>query len=212
MSEEYLMAGSYGLDKDNWQPGFYDDALPPDWRAAYYSTLLRCVYLPPAEWYKAVSEDWVAEVDEDFRFILQAETDDHVSELTRIPADFRKLVAGVVVNAEVEKNRLQQLQKLYTVCLDAGAAEYSETGIKEKCSRFDVSCVWYPSTQSHPLDAGSLLIALFSNETLKEQREIVKKIEQWMAGSRRAGLFNTREKDAPERAQETRILIELMGV
>ena len=35
---------------------------------------------------------------------------------------------------------------------------------------------------------------------------------QWMSGHRRAALFNTSSKDAPLRAQETRVLAELMGV
>ena len=218
MSEEYLMTGSLGLDNDAWQTSFYDEGLPAEWRAAFYSTLLRSVYLPPHEWRKAVENDWIDEVDEEFRFVLHAQSADDVRELAGQKIDFTDRVAGVVLEYKgrdeegSQRNEIEELQELFPVCLDAGPVDYAGCGIDQICDSLGVSSVWYPSAQNRPLPSGDFLVTLISDETLAAQREIVTEIEQWMAGQRRAGLFNTTEKDAPIRAQETRILAELMGV
>ncbi|GBE08507.1 MAG TPA: hypothetical protein ENG90_00375 [Gammaproteobacteria bacterium] len=218
MSDENLMTGSFGLDNDDWQTIFYDEGLPHDWRAAFYSTSLCSVYLPPHEWRKAVENDWTDEVDEDFRFVLQAQSADDLRELTGQKVDFSALVAGVVLEYKYSdeerprKNEIEELQKLFPVCLDAGPVDHAECGMDKICDSLAVCSVWYPSVQTEPLPSGDFLVTLISNETLPAQRVILTEIEQWMAGQRRAGLFNTCENDAPIRAQETRILAELMGV
>lgn len=225
MSEEYLMIGSFGLDVDAWQGGFYDDELPEDWRAASYSTLLRSVLLPQAEWQKALIEDWIDEVDEEFRFVLYAESSANnkifsglVKELSVLPADFSAQVAGVVLQFQPElifsdnEAYLKEIQQLFPLCLDAGKVDNSKSGMDVFCDSLGLSCVWYPAVQTEPLPSGDFLVTLISQETLQEQREIVSQIDHWMSGKRRAGLFNTNEDDAPLRAQETRILAELMGV
>ncbi|MEN8712147.1 MAG: hypothetical protein ABF326_08125 [Arenicellales bacterium] len=224
MSKEYLMTGSFGLDVDAWQGSFYDDDLPVDWRAASYSILLRSVLLPQSEWRQAAKNNWINEVDEGFRFILyaisEAETDLHnlIEELTGLPAAFSAQVAGLVLkydwqNAgeEVSKTILE-LNKMFPVCLDAGTADYATSGVDMFCHKVQLSSVWYPEAQKAPLPSGEFLIVLIDQQTLPEQRKIVSEIDRWMSGERSAGLFNTSKDDAPVRAQETRILAELMGV
>ena len=218
MNEEYLMTGSLGLDNDAWQTGFYDDDLPADWRAAFYSTLLRSVYLLPHEWRKAVENDWIDEVDEEFRFVLHAQSANDIRELSGLKVDFAARVAGVVLeykNSDEDGppgNEIEALKKLFPVCLDAGPVDYAECAIDKICDSLGVCSVWYPSAQTKPLPSGDFLVALISDETLPQQREIVSEIGQWMTGKRCAGLFNTNKKNAPVRAQETRILAELMGI
>jgi len=218
MSDVYLMTGSFGLDKDDWQTSFYDDDLPPDWRAAFYSTLLRSVYLAPNEWRLAVENNWVDEVDEGFRIVLQAQTADDTREISGLNNAFAKLVAGVVLDYKVgtdeglPKDEIKALQKRFPVCLDAGPEDYAECGIEKICDDLELAAVWYPADQAEPLASGDFLVTLINDEALPAQREIVTEIGQWMKGQRLAGLFNTSPKDAPIRAQETRILAELMGV
>ena len=224
MSEEYLMTGSFGLDVDAWQGSFYDHDLPADWRAASYSTLLRSVLLPQQEWRSAVKNNWIDEVDEDFRFILycnsQAEDElrDLVDELSSLPAAFSAQVAGLVLQYNFGRaddelhSTISELRELFTVCLDAGTGDYSASGMDVFCQKAHLSCVWYPAVQDAPLPSGDLLVALIDQQALPEQRKIVAEIENWMSGKRAAGLFNTNKEDAPLRAQETRILAELMGV
>lgn len=229
MNEEYLMIGSFGLDVDAWQGAFYADELPADWRAASYSTLLRSVLLPQAEWQKAIIEDWIDEVDEEFRFVLYAEScandkifSSLVKEFSELPADFLAQVAGVVLQFQPEmvssKNNsrnqahIKEIQQLFPLCLDAGKVDTSESGMDVFCDSLGLSCVWYPAVQTEPLPSGDFLVTLINQETLPEQREIVSQIDHWMSGKRKAGLFNTNKDDAPLRAQETRILAELMGV
>jgi hypothetical protein len=224
MSEEYLMTGSFGLDVDAWQGRFYDDDLPTDWRPAFYSTLLRSVLLPQSEWCKAVNQDWIDEVDEEFRFVLyiaSPATGDFsclVKELSQLPAGFAAQVVGVVLQCSPElvtsenETVIKELQQLFPLCLDAGTVDYAESGMDVLCDRLGVACVWYPAAQTEPLSSGDFLVTLINQETLPEQRVVVTELEKWMSGQRRAGLFNTNMEDAPLRAQETRILTELMGV
>ena len=113
MNEEYLMTGSLGLDNDAWQTAFYDDDLPADWRAAFYSTLLRSVYLLPHEWHKAIENDWVDEVDEEFRFVLHAQSANDIRELSGLKVDFAAHVAGVVLeykNSDEERRKDKEIK------------------------------------------------------------------------------------------------------
>lgn len=218
MSDEYLMIGSFGLDNDAWQTSFYEEGLPVDWRAAFYSTLLRSVYLPVHEWRKAIEDDLFDEVDEEFRFVLHVRSADTVRELARQKVDFTARLAGLVLEYKgndekrPRKTEIEALQKLFPICLDAGPVDYAGCGMDKICDSIGVCSVWYPSVQPKPLPSGNFLVTLISDETLPVQREIVTEIQQWMTGQRRAGLFHTSENDAPKRAQETRILTELMGV
>ena len=223
MSDEYLMTGSFGLDVDDWQGNFYDDDLPADWRAAYYSTLLRSVLLPHAEWRRAIKENVIDEVDEDFRFVLYLEQGEEglssvVEELSAVPMKFASQVAGVVLACSPEhlfsqgEDAVKELLQFFPLCLDAGKVEYEKSGMDIFCESVGVAAVWYPSIQAKPLPSGDFLVALISEESLTEQRKIVEVLGGWMSGHRRAGLFNTSMQDAPLRAQETRVLTELMGV
>ena len=225
MSDEYLMTGSFGLDVDRWQGSFYDDDLPSDWRAASYSTQLRSVLLPQSEWRRAVKDNWIDEVDDAFRFVLycslpsgDVEQRDLIAELAGVPGSFSEQVAGLVVkfDSAIKDGELEpltgRLRELFPLCVDAGKVDYSATGLDGFCQKQDLSCVWYPASQAEPLPTGDFLVALIDDEKLPQQREIIEKIDKWMAGQRKAGLFNTNLSDAPLRAAETRILAELMGV
>ena len=224
MSEEYLMTGSFGLDVDEWQGDFYDEDLPPDWRAASYSTLLRSVLLPDSEWQKAIEEDWVEEVDEEFRFLIYTEAQNEtditglIEKFKLLPEGFAAQLAGVVVRiqpeltASINESVFKPLAKMFPLCLDVGKEPYTASGMDAYCEHAGLAAVWYPQAQPEPMPGGKLLITMIDQETLPGQKEIVSKIEKWMSGERRAGLFNCNKKNAPIRAQETRILAELMGV
>ncbi len=224
MSEEYLMTGSFGLDVDAWQGDFYDEDLPTDWRAASYSTLLRSVILPDEEWQKAVEQNWIEEVDEEFLFVLYtvaknaADLVSLTKKLEALPDDFSAQLAGVVLQIKPElavsinESEIKGLSQIFPLCLDIGTVDYATSGMDAYCDGAEVAAVWYPAAQPEPTPVGNFLVAFIDQETLPEQREIVRKIEKWMSGQRAAGLFNTNKNDAPIRAQETRILAELMGV
>ena len=218
------MTGSFGLDVDDWQGCFYDDDLPADWRAASYSTLLRSVLLPAQEWQKAVEQNWVDEVDKDFRFVLYAHAQNEdalsglINKLQSLPDNFSAQVAGVVLQIQPElaihfdQTEIAKLQQLFPLCLDVGPTVSSGSELEKVCLSVGAAAVWYPASQPAPMPAGDLLVTLIDQEALPEQKGIVSKIEDWMSGPRRAGLFNVNKKDAPVRAEETRILAELMGV
>ncbi len=151
MSKEYLMTGSFGLDVDAWQGSFYDDDLPPEWRAASYSTLLRSVLLPQEEWRKAINNNWIDEVDEEFRFVLYSNSPTEndlqalIDELSSLPCAFSAQVAGLVLhydsgsaNNEMSSTILG-LKELFPVCLDAGMDVYSSSGMDLICQKAQIS-------------------------------------------------------------------------
>ena len=176
------------------------------------------------EWQKALTENWIDDVDKEFRFVLHAQlaADDDsdsklLAELDGLPENFSAQVAGIVLVCDPDSVRrhrqaVKSISRQFPVCIDAGRVDFSSSGIEAFCSQEEVSAAWYPAVQPSPLPSGNILIALISDETLPEQRKIISEIDDWISGSRRAGLFNTSYKDAPVKAQETRILAELMGV
>jgi hypothetical protein len=226
MTTEYLMTGAVGIDNDAWQSVFYDDDLPADWRIAYYSSLLRSVLLPQHEWSKAVDQRWYEEVDEGFHFVLYANSDEAgdmtgvVNELEALPDKFSARIAGAVLKpaatspAQVDELRplIERVNSRYPVAIDAGGDVPVDPLLETCCVEENISLVWYPGSQEEPGQPGKLLVTLIDSQTLREQREIIEKIRDWMAGGRMAGLFNISPEAAPVNAQETRVLAELMGV
>ena len=214
---DYLMVGTVGLDVDAWQGDFYDEDLPSDWRAASYSTLLRSVLLPDHEWKKAIEENWAAEVDEDFRFVLRAGIADIESLLT-LPEGMVNKVAGIIIVIPSmplvtdDMEALSRLAGFAPICLDAGSETVRTEELEALCSQLEISCVWYPSVQPAPLQMGDLLVAVLSEEGLPEQREIISVLDGWMEETRTAGIFHGSIDNAPQHAQQTRVLAEIMGV
>lgn len=214
---DYLMVGTVGLDVDAWQGGFYDEDLPADWRAASYSSLLRSVLLPEHEWKKAIEEDWAGDVDEEFRFVLRAGLAD-IETLRTLPEDLGERVAGVIVEipsmpvSSKDRDALSRLAEQVPICLDAAPGSQHGDDVEALCGQLDLSRVWYPSVQDAPLESGSLLVVILSDEDLSQQREIVSVLDAWMNDSRTAGIFHASTGNAPVSAQQTRLLAEMMGV
>jgi hypothetical protein len=215
--DDYLMVGTVGLDVDAWQGSFYDQDLPTDWRIAHYSTLLRSVVLPEHEWHKAMAENWAAEVDEDFRFVVCSGMAG-AAELLDVPASMAERVAGCIIEIQSlpltgeDRSILARLADHMPVCLDQPADGKASAELDALCRQLGASRVWYPSVRETPLASGRLLVALVDDATLPQLRSIISVLEGWMAETRTAGLFHVAGEDAPRRALQTRQLAEMMGV
>jgi hypothetical protein len=75
MGEARVLAGAAGWDHPGWVGPFYPDALPPEWRLAYYAHYFGCVLVPAAAWREAGgagAASWVADTPAGFRFLLEA--------------------------------------------------------------------------------------------------------------------------------------------
>lgn len=70
-----LYLGTVGWEHQEWIASFYPDALPAEWRLAYYANLFSCVYVPYSSWSAvddAALREWRDETLDRFRFVLEA--------------------------------------------------------------------------------------------------------------------------------------------
>jgi len=207
------MVGCVGLDVDAWQDGFYDPDLPRDWRPAYYSTLLRSVLLPEAEWLQAIASGWAEEVDNDFRIVLRIDSPAGLRRLAGLPGPLQARTVGAVVTAAAlgpEQSAAVRFAALRAgthlpLCLDV------DRHTREKLAVVDCGLVWYPGRTAEPAPGGRLLVTCLAGESLPRQREIIARISAWRTPGSLAGLFHA-GNEAPQRAQETRLLAEMLGV
>jgi hypothetical protein len=72
-----LLVTTRGWDHPGWQDSFYPDDLPEDWRLAYFANSFAAVLLPASllsGLEVATIRDWLAEIEGDFVFYLEADT------------------------------------------------------------------------------------------------------------------------------------------
>ncbi len=216
-NDAYLMVGTVGLDIDDWQGGFYDEDLPADWRVASYSTLLRSVMLPAQEWKKAVEQNWADEVDDEFRFVLAAGPEDFDA-IESLPQSLTDKVSGLVIQLDKPVaddalfSRLSDLAERYPACIDAGSTAISQEDIASLCDKLGAGQLWRPEQNDKPRSGGSLQVAILGDLDLPGQRAVISALEVQMNAGCLAGLFHATGSKAAERAQQTRMLAEMMGV
>lgn len=215
-NDAYLMVGTVGLDNDDWQGGFYDEDLPADWRVASYSTLLRSVMLPAPEWEKAVAENWAAEVDDEFRFVLAAGLDD-LDAIESLRQSLADKVSGLVIQLDepfaddAVLKTLSGLAERYPLCIDADSAAITQADIASLCSKLGAGQLWRPDQNPELQPGGRLQVAILTDQDLPEQRAVISALEEQMNAGNLAGVFHAASSNAAERAQQTRMLAEMMG-
>jgi|GEM_PF-2096957 len=69
-----LLLGMSGWPHAEWEDRYFPEDLPRDWQFAYFSNDAGCLMLEPAQWQGLnpdTLEDWLGDVDTDFRFFLR---------------------------------------------------------------------------------------------------------------------------------------------
>jgi len=67
-----VVIGACGWNHAAWLDEFYSEDLPEDWQLGFYSNEFSVVYVPAPDWVEHPDlEEWVDDVSESFRFILE---------------------------------------------------------------------------------------------------------------------------------------------
>ena len=127
-----VLIGSCGWKYSAWLDDFYSDDLPEDWQLGFYSNEFPVVYVSSGDWVDETEMDeWVEDISEDFRFILQVPADALMNEslfealLTKIKklgehclGIVFELNQSICDDSHLLDERLTQAQVISSVCVE----------------------------------------------------------------------------------------------
>jgi len=191
---ESLRVGAYGWRHDHWQPNFYDDELPEDWRLTFYANEFNAVLVPAS--YLDESRDieqWCEDVNEGFRFYFEwPQQIDTASTLIDELLSMREKLGGILLDSNVQLSSAQ---------------------IKTNCPVYDwqasnnLTGIWQPH---HRLQSDLAVFAIDQHD-LSQQRQWLEEFEQDSAGHCRTLLLSDAVLDI-KKLHELKTLVELKGL
>jgi hypothetical protein len=185
---ESLRVGAYGWRHDHWQPDFYDDELPEDWRLTFYANEFSTVLVPAS--YLDKSRDikqWCEDVNGAFRFYFEWP---------------QQLGPGDPLLQEIEKTgeRLGGILLSSNIQLDTDCPVYNWNG---ECS---YPGIWQPNGSI----SSSLAVFAIEQYDLRQQRQWLESFMEASNGNGQAVLLSDPELDI-KNLHELKTLIELKG-
>ncbi|MBI3574475.1 MAG: hypothetical protein HY083_02285 [Gammaproteobacteria bacterium] len=211
---EPIMIGARGWDRPDWTGTFYPDVLPADWRLSYYANRLRAVLLPAealSAKHAADMRAWAEDVSPEFRFVVELSAASPSS--LHILEPIRSQVAGLLLRAPAMPDkawlaaRLAWLTASFPVCVDLPAG--ARTPDLLAClTQYDAGLCWHADTEAEPCPSGRLMVALAATAVPRVQRQWLERLAAWQQDDGLAALFF----DAPQSAEQARLLAELMVV
>ena len=180
-----VLMGTCGWNHQAWLNNFYSEDLPEDWQLGFYSNEFPVVYVPARDWLDAINSDveelseWVDDVSEGFRFILEIPEEILVDESRFLSAlenikSLGESCLGVVFlltpsicdDKQLFKQRLALAQDVVPVCIDKQGHSLSED-VMGILSDTNVSEVWDgKSDEKENYKRGSLTISHISGDEL----------------------------------------------
>lgn len=232
-----LLIGIRGWEHDQWQDGFYDDALPSEWRLCYYSNVIRSVLVPAQKWESVSAADlsqWGEDIDEEFRFVLELPAwvgdtalpgfenwQQKIQQFLEMTRNLHPWLSAYLLripsrepNPPVTwlRDRLEVLGDRFPVCVDLPIGPVRTGQMLELLDAFGASLCWRPSREPKPEEGGEFMVTLVDQSGLKALRAAIEQLGAWMGASRGAGLFFTAPGPAPQLAEQARIIAELLDV
>lgn len=220
-----ISVGTYGYDHRQWQDGFYDAELPPDWRFLHYCNQFRAILLPfdsTSDLLSGSLPELVEDSDDDFRFFLEVGDLADIEHLLEGLTPLAARITGVVVRLRALPEsrwraggfavRLVDLDRLWPVSLDLADldTEMAEEAVL-LARRHRLSLVWRPGSEPEPRVWGRLLVARLADPPLPEIRRVLA-MAAAMQSDTCAGIFFDQPRTAPELAIKCRVMAELMGL
>ena len=234
---ESLLIGIRDWEHDEWQDGFYDEALPTEWRLCYYSNAIRSVLVPAQKWEFVSAADlsqWVEDIDEDFRFVLELPAwvgdralptfenwQQQLQQFLDMIRDLRPWASAYLLRIPSKEpypsvawlqDRLEVLGDRLPICVDLPIGPVRTPPMLELLDSFDASLCWRPVREPQPEKVGKFMVALMEQSDLKTLRAVVEQLGAWMGSTRGAGLFFTEPGPAPQLAEQARIIAELLDM
>ena len=220
-----ILIGTWGFDVDGWSPSFYPEELPRDWRFAYYSNWLRAVLLPAeslARARQAELQEWTDDADPDFRFIVELPpsavdavlASDHTALDTYIAltAPLVEHIVGYVLPTNTLCRAADDvvarfIAKFGDVPVCAGEFTSLSNDCASRLARIGIGTCWAAEQVAAPASGGRLLVVRTGVGTPAQQRAVLEASAQWQRKNTQVAIFF----DDPAKAQQARLLAELMG-
>jgi len=185
---ESLKVGSYGWRHDHWQPEFYDNELPEDWRLTFYANEFSAVLVPAS--YLDESRDieqWCEDVHQDFRFYIEwPQQPDAPDSLLQELESMGDQLGGILLSSDIQ--------------LNTDVPVYNWHGENHG------SAIWQPDHATK----SELAVLAIEHYDLKQQRQWLEAFMKDSEGSGRAVLL-TDAALGIKNLHELKTLIELKG-
>ncbi|MFP5350667.1 MAG: DUF72 domain-containing protein [Gammaproteobacteria bacterium] len=224
-----IYIGTYGWDDPAWAARFYPDELPADWRFCFYSNRLRSVIVPGATGAEADARtlaQWVEDSDPEFGFVVELppalarpvpapapQIAAFIERLAPLAAQVRGMLVPLDNAHGIDSAWLAQLVSAlepFPVCVDP-ASSWRCADVRDVLVRHRVGECWYPARDPEPVPGGRLLVVRTEAATPREQRRILEQTHAWQGDHGLAGVFFD-GREAPTRAEQARVVAELMGI
>jgi hypothetical protein len=227
----YLLVGTCGWDNTEWSDNYYDEEEPREWRFLTYSGHFRSVLVPAAMWSELSAVDqWAEEADDAFRFVLElpgsfADPKTSSGNLQLLAEQFfqqaqpiREQTVGLYLQLVQQPPDMTWLRELFSVitsylplCIALPAVWQTEEAMV-LLQEYKVGQCWFPDEAGDmPEQWGQWMMAISETSGPKQLRSIIERFSPVLDKHIEAGLF-LRGKNAPEAAEQARIIADLLVV
>lgn len=217
LSNLKCIASTVGFEQPAWVAGYYPEECPQEWRLAYFMNDFRAVYLPSAAWYDkpqaiaAIAE----ELEGDFELVLEwppLESMKSVTSKLKQLSPLKEYVRAVVIanpgdNIDSRKEQIEIIGEQYVVAMDDHSL-----GVADNTITAQYTTHWQLMEQTEAANKSALMIIILPCLSIREIRSVVDKFKPCIERGTTVRLFFEPMPQSPERAIETRTLIELMGL
>ena len=218
-SRPQTVASTIGFEQAKWNQQYYPEECPPDWRIAYFINDFRAVYLAADMWVHNArfTEEIADEIDADFELVIEwpasitDETDNLLSQLSLLKNNIASIICTVhEPHDQALHDTLETLSQHYPISLYSSIVK--DSGLIALAKQYQASVVWYPELNPAPLYSHGYQVVVLPCYELRTINTTLEKLSKLLKRGIRIGLFFEPAPQSPERAMQTRELIELLDM
>lgn len=219
-SRARCICSTMGFEDPVWNASYYPENCPEAWRLAYFMNDFQAVYLPVAFWCENDAQIGVIaeEMDENFELIIEWPPLQSI-EITELKlmklAPLRKNISCIVLNVDgvpesVLDTNCRAIAEHY--CINLSSTLLDVEALYARSKQYESGCIWYPGRSEPPIFAYSYQVVCLPCQGLRDIKTVLARLATLIEQGIRVGLFLDPAEEAANRAIETRVLIELMGL
>ncbi len=218
-SKPRTVASTIGFEHAEWNQQYYPEECPQDWRIAYFMNDFRAVYLAADMWVHNAQliEEIADEIDADFELVIEwpvnttRAADSLVSQLSPLKNNLACMILTVhEPHDQALHDSLKILSRHYPTSLRSCIE--TDVGLISLAKQYQTSVVWYPEQNPVPLYSHHYQVVVLPCDELRTIKATLEKLSKLLTRGIRIGLFFEPAPRSPERAMQTRELIELLGM